>query len=393
MHFSRETMVTVKFLWKLATIPAVIVRTVLQYFTGGTVYSKTSTEFSNSLYKNVHLSIIYHLSRAIAKENVRQFVYTPLDVFVKKYAENKMVKNVLPGYGAHYGERSRWVVKNNGPNVLVFLHGGGYMLNVFESQYVQLLALYHALPEHVQKNLSIVLIEYSLTIHDKVYPTQIHETLQLHSQLVSDGYKDIIYMGGSCGANLALAVSRYIAYPKEAQEHFLQYKEFDFNFVQLPQPKALLLLSPWVQPATENKVPTKYGIDVTGDLGSRDTYMGDEYLGNSTLEATKPWVTFSQTDFETHWANVDAIVTKGRTLVICGEREVLREGIETFVEIVNKNNTVEYVLEKGGIHDCLAYVESLDFLGAAGAEKALRKDFGDKFCFTHIVKYLEELVR
>lgn len=385
-------MVTAKFVWKLVTVPAVILRTIVQYFTTGTVYSRTSSEFTDSLFKNVHMSVIYHLSGAIAKENCRQFVYTKMTKFVDKYADNAMVKNVLKGYGVAYGKHSRWIVKNNGPNVVVFLHGGGYMLNVFESQYVQLLALYHALPRHVQDNLSIVIIEYSLTIHEHTYPTQIHETLELYSQLVSDGYNEITLMGGSAGGNLALAISRFIAYPEEAAGHFLQFKQFDFNFGPLPQPKALLLLSPWVQPATANPVPTKYGIDVTGDLGSRDTYMGDCYLGGVSKEATIPWVTFTETNFQQHWAKVEPIVTKGRTLIICGEREVLRAGIERFVDIVNDGGNVEYVLEKGGVHDCLAYVESLDYLGKKGSEKALRGDFNDKFCFNQITKYLDLLV-
>ena len=69
-------MVTAKFVWKLVTVPAVILRTIVQYFTTGTVYSRTSSEFTDSLFKNVHMSVIYHLSGAIAKENCRQFVYT-----------------------------------------------------------------------------------------------------------------------------------------------------------------------------------------------------------------------------------------------------------------------------------------------------------------------------
>lgn len=384
-------MVTAKFLWKALTIPAVVLKTALEYYTTGTVYSTTSSEFVSSLWKNIHMAVIYHLSGAIDKENIRLFVYTKMDVFVEKYRSSKMVAG-MAGYGTRCGERLRWIVKNNGPNVLVFLHGGGYMLNVFESQYVQLLALYHALPEATRSRLSIVILEYSLTIHDHTYPTQIHEALQLYSQLVADGYTAVSLMGGSAGGNLALAISRYIAYPGEAKKHFLQFADFEFDFGPLPQPAALLLLSPWVQPASSNRVPTKYGIDITGDLGSKDPYMGECYLGGVSKESTIPWVTFSETSFDKHWAKVEPIVEAGRTLVICGEREVLREGIETFMEIVNSGGHVEYALEKGGVHDCLAYVESLDYLGASGCDKAVRGDFKDKFCFNHVVRYLERIV-
>lgn len=140
-----------------------------------------------------------------------------------------------------------------------------------------ILALYHSLESLVKEELSVLIIDYSLTIHNKTYPTQLQEALEAYGKLASDGYTNINMLGDSAGGNLALVMCRFIAYPAEAKKHFSQF-DLQFNYGALPQPKSLVLVSPWVQPATISVLPTRHGSNIDGDLASGGTTMGDWYV-------------------------------------------------------------------------------------------------------------------
>ena len=304
----------------------------------------------------------------------------------------------LNNFGKKLEERSYWIVQNEaeGPekeDVIVYLHGGGYLLNIFESQFVTFIAFYYSLPEETRKKTSILIVDYSLTLHDHIYPTQLWETLRAYNELLSNGYKNIHLVGDSAGTHLALSVSRYISYPEESAKQFALFPQFDFNFSRqpFPQPKSLVLISPWVEPCTAPVEPTKHGVDTTGDLGARDTLMGDYYTGDLDREVINNFLTFTNTNFDEHWAKVDPI-NNGNTLVIEGEREILRDSVEEFLQIINKNGKVDYQVDKGGIHAGMVYVEALDYLGDSGAKRALAGDFEDKFSYNTISKFYAERI-
>ena len=44
------------------------------------------------------------------------------------------------------------------------------------------------------------MVDYSLTMFDNVYPTQLYEHLVTYNNLVAQGYKDILLLGDSAGA-------------------------------------------------------------------------------------------------------------------------------------------------------------------------------------------------
>ncbi|KAM9886471.1 hypothetical protein OXX69_013740, partial [Metschnikowia pulcherrima] len=53
---------------------------------------------------------------------------------------------------------------------------------------------------------------------------------------------------------------------------------------------------------------------------------------------------------------------------------------------------LEVHVEEGGIHDGLFYVESLDYMSASGAQKALKGDFEGKYAYSLVGKFLEEVL-
>lgn len=405
-------MISVRFLKKVFLLPYVVVRAVVQYYTVGTIYSRTNKEFQSSLYKNVHLMVEHHLANNFSREDVARFVYEPVSKLVEKYRKHPLAVG-LHGYGEKINERTFWIVRaeqsGNGTgtgtgtgtettgfqnssdkSAVLYLHGGGYCLNVFAAQFVALLALPYSVPEPARSELSIAVVDYSLTCHYEKYPTQIFQALQSYRALVDAGYTRITLLGDSAGTNLALAVNRFIAYPEEAQKHFSEFSDFEWDFSPLVQPEHLIFVSPWLEPYSTPELIAN--VNTEGDLGAIDTQLGDWYVEDLDREKVAPFVHFTKTEYESHWAKVRALNGKGRTLYIYGEREILRSGVEKFVDIVTKSGDgkLEVYMEAGGIHDGLFYVESLDYLSYGGAKSALEGDFALKYGFSLVAKFLAE---
>lgn len=380
-------MISLRFLKRVVTLPWVIVATVVRYYTTGTVHLNTHVEFQNSLYKNLHLAVECHLANNFSRLDVARYVYTPVSALVDGFRPHPLAQ--VPHYGAKLNANTFWIAKNTGASAVLFLHGGGYCLNVFAAQFVGIMALYQAVPAAARDKLSVAVIDYSLTCHNHIYPTQIHEAVAAYRAMVAEGYSNITIVGDSAGTNLACAVARYIAYPDEAAAQFTPYTEFAWDFSALPQPH-LVFISPWLEPYT---VPTATpGVNTDGDLGAIDTQMGDWYVEGLDRAKLAPWVKFTDTDYDSQWAQVAAFNGTRRTLLIYGEREILRNGVERFVDIVKGGSKMDVYMEPGGIHDGMLYVESLDYLGKGGAQLALNGEFKDKYAYSLVGQFLLEVV-
>lgn len=370
-------MITIDFFAKLLSLPFVVVKAVLQYYTVGTVYSRTNIEFKNSLWKNVLLSAEYHMSGNYKKQNIKALVYEPVDEVLKKVAKNPMVKS-LNGFGQKFDSHSYWIHKSDTPGkVLVYLHGGGYMLNLFKSQLVSIAALHYALKDGVAEDLSILVVDYLLTLFDDVFPTQLVQGLESYNNLIQAGYGDIHLLGDSAGAHLALNIHMAIANPKETKE---MLAEFGHTYQTKPvPPKSLLLLSPWVNPTIPPIVTP--GVNTWGDLGALDTTLGQGFVYGIPADQVSRYSRF---------INLSNVPPVPPTLVIVGEREVLKNGIDSFV--ADLQGPIEYHEEPGGIHAAMVYVEGLDYAGNKGAKKAIEGDFKNKFAYNLVSDFLSRHV-
>ncbi|KAJ8139978.1 hypothetical protein OY671_006826 [Metschnikowia pulcherrima] len=389
-------MISLKFLSRLVTLPATIIISIIKYYTVGTIFQRTNKEFQGSLYKNTHLSVLNHLANNYTRDDVAHVMYAPVTKLFTKFKNTPLTVG-LNGYGEKINERTSWIVRAKDPqgpkkSAILFLHGGGYCLNIFATQFIGITALYYAVPEPKRANLSIAILDYSLTCHYKKYPIQINEAIAAYRAMVEQGYDDIILVGDSCGVNLTAAVARFIAYPDEARDHFSQFTEYEWDFSPLPQPQNTVMVSPWLEPYTKPILDPNF--DYSGDLGAPDTTMGDWYIEGLDRADVAPFVRFTDNDYKTQWANVDAVNGKGRTLYIYGSREHLKSGIETFIDLITKqgDGKLEVHVEEGGIHDGLFYVESLDYMSASGAQKALKGDFEGKYAYSLVGKFLEEVL-
>lgn len=395
-------MISFRLLLQVLTVPVVIIKTAIQFYTTGTIYSRTNVEFQSSLRKNIYISVLYHLTSSYNLKDLRLVVNRPLSKIIAGFKSHPLTQ-ILPHFAEKLNNFSYWIARSDSDvpkseqDVVVFFHGGGFAIGMFETQLAGIIGLYHAIPESHRSNVSIVLVDYSLSSYGHRYPTQILEGLQTYTELVEQGYKKITFIGDSAGGNLSLALNRLIAYPEEAQSHFKsydQFKSFDWSILaKLPQPRSLILISPWVQPYTPPVFPTKHGVDVYGDLGSVDSELGDWYVEGLPRDEINNFVNFGNTNYDEHWAKVEALNNSERNLLICGEREVLRDGVESWVNLIDKggdgSKKVDYVVEKGGIHDGLFYVESFDFVKFKTTDKP---DFSTKFAYLKVSQFITHLI-
>lgn len=164
---------------KLIQLPYIILKAIVEYYTIGTVYSRTNQEFQNSLFKNVYFSVVCYISKDMSKDETRLLVYKPLNKIIKRF-KNHPIAAKLNNFCKKFDEHSIWIhqvpdddYNEEKSDVLVYLHGGGYMINIVETQFVFPACLYYAMSEHTRKSLSILVVDYSLTLFGHTYPTQL----------------------------------------------------------------------------------------------------------------------------------------------------------------------------------------------------------------------------
>lgn len=385
------------FLGLLTIIPFRMLLTVVQFYTVGTPVQK-SLEFLDSLWKNVRHMAMYQLSLSYEMKDVKAVINKPFESIIDLYRESLFAKP-LTNYGVKINSSSYWAVQNDADatekgDVLIYVHGGGFMFGLFETGWVGILALYHAVPAEKRKGLSIAALDYSLTADNKIFPTQLSELAQLYYELHDQGYRNISFIGDLAGANLVLAFLRYTAYLDEAKALFSSFTDLWWRFDPVTQPKAAILVSPWVQPTVHNPKNTPYGLSVYGDLGAEKTYLGECYVGKNPDPRFKPWYAFTEGTYDDLWKKVPALNDPKRNILLYGDHEILRVGIEKWMNIVSTDGKgkLNVVMEENGYHDCVFYVESVELAAHKGPGYLSKVDFSGKFCFNVLGKCLGELI-
>jgi len=119
--------------------------------------------------------------------------------------------------------------KLNTNKLVIYLHGGGFVLGSIQS--------HQALVSHLAKHLSVpvLFVEYSLA-PEKPYPNAIDDVLSVYDYLLHQNPKiDIIFMGDSAGGGLAVSVISKI------------------NERGIRPPEFMVLISPWIDLSCTNE--------------------------------------------------------------------------------------------------------------------------------------------
>lgn len=282
---------------------------------------------------------------------------------VKKWAEQAHVECVkIPGYWMEKRgiDRLAGSPPKPGEKVLYHLHGGGYFrLSAHPND--QTSRIPRGILEHTPIERSFNL-EYRLTkgpphTHENPFPAALLDAIAGYHYLIHDvGFapENIIVEGDSAGANLALALVRYLLENAENAS------------VKLPGlPSALVLCSPWThlgdlrlpKHSPLRKEVSVYTnrhsdfINVTGRSSLRETTLFFGPLGPDGGENNR----YISPGSESPKMDVSF---KGfpRTLILCGGAEIFKDQIRVLAERMTRDigaDMVEYVEFPDAMHDWL----------------------------------------
>ena len=140
--------------------------------------------------------------------------------------------------------------KNSNGRVVLFFHGGGYVIGLNDN-YRDLGVHFGNLAGH-----ATVFVPDYRTAPSNQYPSALDDAVNAYRGILADGYnpENIVVIGDSAGGNLSAAFMLYL------KDH------------QLPIPKALILISPWLN--LENSSPSR-SQNYTDDkiLGEKNKFL------------------------------------------------------------------------------------------------------------------------
>ncbi|KAL6704309.1 hypothetical protein ACN47E_008373 [Coniothyrium glycines] len=219
------------------------------------------------------------------------------------------------------GVQAHWFGSRSAKKVLVYFHGGGYVLPCGPGHMLWLDDLQKSLGPDV----AALLLAYDLAPEHK-YPTQLRQATELLRYLVeTEGRSpaDLVLGGDSAGGNLVLGLLSHLVHPHP-----------EIESLTLPSKiHAVLLISPWCS-LTNTRTPafiTNAQRDMIDErtlnrwsaafLGSDSPFVGDFY--NEPILAAPEW-----------WAPVANVADE--VLIWAGDNEILKDGIEAFAKKFTK---------------------------------------------------------
>lgn len=308
----------------LVSIPLQILVVIFKYYAGTVPYRK----YRNDLHQCIKMTV-FRTALSLTNKDCYYIALLSNKFILNKVMKwkHKTIADRLPGYGERYDANSLWWVKQ--PNrskddpIMIYIHGGGYMLQTEAPQVESMLAMYKLLDEDKKKRLSILALDYKLTSHGYKIPYQMGQLHETYLRLVNAGHTHIILAGDSAGGNLSIGYTQYLR--RYSTESSILY------------PKTLLLLSPWVNivPHEDAFTPSKSFFDNDGydmirhkvfnEAALRDMFdidVNDPMISPVTHPAMK----------REDWDLPNYRDPSYNIFVLCGEDEAFRDDILRWAE-------------------------------------------------------------
>lgn len=254
------------------------------------------------------------------------------------------------------GEQAHWFGSKTATKVLVYFHGGGYVLPCGAGHMAWLDDLRKAMGPDV----SALLLAYDLA-PEHTYPTQLRQATELLRHLIQvqgRNPSDLVLGGDSAGANLLLGLLSHLAHPHPQVESLLLPGKF----------RGALLISPWCS-LTNTHTPA-FIANAERDmfdaralarwaaafLASDSAFAGDFY--NEPVLAAPEW-----------WEPVADLVDE--VLIWAGDNEILKDGIEAFAAKFTegfraKGGRVDTVVTPRACHEEMIVERILGYKGDSG---------------------------
>jgi len=225
--------------------------------------------------------------------------------------------------------------KLNTNKIVIYLHGGGFVLGSIQS--------HQALVSHLAKHLSlpVLFVEYSLA-PEKPYPNAINDILSVYEHLLRQYQKiDIVFMGDSSGGGLAVSTISKI------------------NKRGIRPPAFMVLISPLVDLSCTND---SYVTNAQSDPVLTKKFVQDSssfYIGGYNLSEVNP--------IETMFGHFPS------TLILVGSGEILLDDSK----LIYKKIISQQVKAKLSIYDNQTHVWILTNIQTEESKQAIReiKDF------------------
>lgn len=236
--------------------------------------------------------------------------------------QHEKTTSILHKFGEKYDSDSYWLVqqpdiKPEDP-IVIYLHGGGFFLQVQKEQIESILAIYRLLDPKIQRKTSILMLDYKLASDGYPFPTQLEQLHSTYTSLVKDGHTNITVLGDSAGGNLSVG---YLDYLKH-NDHVIP-------------PANLVMISPWLklEPEKDANTPGKSLFDSKlYDMISYNTFTDPAGLlaiiGDSPLQSLR-FSPGSKKPYDVNdWKNCPTLSNpKSSVFVLVGEDEGLRDDI------------------------------------------------------------------
>ncbi|MGE5106498.1 MAG: alpha/beta hydrolase [Sphingobacteriales bacterium] len=221
--------------------------------------------------------------------------------------------------------------KTNTNRIILYLHGGCFVLGSIQS--------HQSLVSHLSKELSLPILfaDYSLA-PEHPFPSAINEIIHVYQHLLLKyPENDIILMGDSAGAGLSLSVLSKL------------------NEMNIPAPKYLVMLSPWIDLACTNK-----SLIVNANL---DPILTKEQLQNFVSLYINDKNLSEANPIETMYGPFPP------TLIVVGSGEILLDDSKSvYTKIASQQAKV-----KLSIYDKQNHVWMLENIHTEASKKAIRE--------------------
>ncbi|CAC21404.1 ER sterol deacetylase Say1 [Schizosaccharomyces pombe] len=349
-------MISLSLLYRILTLPIILVGTTILYFTIGTNFPHD--ELRHNLLSTLFCSSMLHLSKGLTVKDVRIFFHDSIGSTLLKNRKKLNSENELPNYGEKFTHKydnqdmpdSVWLAKVNGMTksdpIILHLHGGMMALPYDKVILVGLSNLYKLFSTTMNRPPSILLVDYSLVSQGYTYPKQVRECLNVYQVLISKGFRNITVLGESAGGTLILSF-------------LYQISELS-KLNKVVWPKGVALISPWLDLTNAKKIGS-YRANDGLDVICYETLnrFGKAYVNNEESLFTSSVVNINMNCDISIWSKIPPI-QDGKVLVLFGENEVFRDEILSWTSKIGllKAYPNRVLMDKQGIHIGLFLEES-----------------------------------
>ncbi|KAI7182506.1 hypothetical protein KC363_g8733 [Hortaea werneckii] len=315
----------------------------LRLLTGGTA---ANTWLKDIVYSAIRANIS---AMTPAQENYVKGTTEAIYLDFAKKAKFQPDTDALPS-----GMKVHWLGTKNADKIIVYLHGGGYVMPALPGHVQWCYEMAKSMSEQDGRSISCVFPSYTLAPQAQ-YPTQLKQAVECVDMLISKMGKkpsNIIIAGDSAGGNLALAVLSHVLHPHPQVPK-----------LEISEPFAgAILISPWTRFHYHDAIFDRNQSSdyVTFEAASRwaSLYLGGKEYDNYNMAYVAPVSWF------------EGLEKVARDILVWGGGgEVLIGSIDAIAEKLKKAHPrVEYVVQPGASHEDFIIDTLLGYKNVQGTE-------------------------